>query len=259
MDDKFLEVAKLAAIEAGEIITKYSGKVHTKNIKNGDISDFATEADVRSEEIITKTLSEAFPTHNIIGEEKGITHKDSEYTWVIDPIDGTFSFEVGVPYFSVSIGLLKNNKPFAGVVLNVSSNDLFWAQEGTGAYLNGNRINVSSRDNLTETAVALDFGHRQKRQSKVEKYVIPLIYKIGYPYSFGSAVAVLAMVAQGMLDADVNQAWIWDFAAGAIIVREAGGVVTDFEGREPDWSSERLNIVASNGLIHDQILEELKK
>ena len=85
-----------------------------------------------------------------------------------------------------------------------------------------------------------------------------MIYNAGYIYSFGSAVLTLAFVANGMIDAGISQAWIWDFAAAAIILTEAGGKITDFEGNEPDWSKERLNILASNGLIHDQILEALK-
>lgn len=259
MNEDFLRVAKEAAIEAGKVIQKYSGQVHQKSIKKDDVSDFATEADLEAEELIVSILSKAFPKHNIIAEENEKTQKGSEYTWVIDPIDGTFSFEIGMPFYSVSIGLLKNNKPLLGVIYNVALNQLYWAIDGQGAYLNGNRIHVSKRNVVSEAGAVLDVGHRQRRQAKFNLYIEPLLNKVGYVYSLGSAVAVLALVAQGILDADVNQAWIWDFAAGAVIVREAGGKVTDFEGNEPDWSKERLDIVASNGLIHDEILEALKK
>lgn len=257
-DSDFLQVAKKAALEAGKVIQSYSGKIHQKNVKFGDSSDFATEADTEAEKIIVKILTKNFPSHNIIAEEGSRSHKNSEYTWVIDPLDGTFGFSHGMPYFSVSIGLLKNGKPIMGVINHVSFQNLYWAQNGKGSFLNGKKIHVSSKQVLDETACVLGVGHRQKRQQKLDLYINKLITRIGLPYEFGSAAVTLALVAQGILDLYVTQAYPWDFAAGAVIVREAGGKVTDFEGNEPDWTAERLNIVASNGLIHDQILEALK-
>lgn len=259
MEDNFLKVAKEAALEAGKVIESYAGKAHQKNIKNGDSSDFATEADSASEKKITKIIQQNFPDHNIVGEEDGKIDNGSEYTWVIDPIDGTFSFEIGYPSYGVSIGLLKNNEPIMGVIYQVATNELYMAEKGRGAYLNEQKINVSSRNKMEEAAFVLDVGHLQKRSLKFDLYIKPLLFKIGYAYSIGSAVGCLTLVAKGVFDGVVNQAWVWDFAAGTVIVREAGGKVTDFEGNEPDWSKERLNIVASNGLLHDEILEALKR
>lgn len=259
MNQDFLKVAKQAALEAEKVIQKYSGKDQLKNIKHEDASDLSTEADLEAEKIIVSLLKQAFPGHNIISEENEKNDKGSEYTWVIDPLDGTFSFLQGIPFFGISIGLLKENKPVLGVISHIGFNNLYWGMEGKGAYLNGEKIKVSSQTKLNEAGVVLDLGHMAKRQSKIDLYVTPLITKVGYNYSFGGAVAILGMVAQGILDGNVNQAWLWDFVAGAVIVREAGGKVTDFAGEEPDWSKERLNIVASNGLIHNQILEALKK
>lgn len=251
-----MKVAKQAALEAGKVIQKYSGKVHVKNIKNEDTSNFATEVDTEAEKIIVKILTKNFPSHNIIAEEGSRSHKNSEYIWVIDPLDGTFGFSHGMPYFSVSIGLLKNNYPIIGVIYHISAKDLYFAQADKGAYLNGDSIHVSQGRSLESAALAIGFGSRKKRVEK--SYIRLLIDKVGYPYSLGSAATKLALVAKGMFDAFVNEAWVWDFVAGAVIVREAGGRVTDFAGNEPDWSQERLNIVASNGLIHDQILEALR-
>lgn len=258
MDDKFLKVAKQVALEAGKVIQKYSGKVQQKNIKNEDSSDFTTEADTQAEKMIVSILSKNFPTHNIIAEEETKTNKGSEYTWVVDPLDGTISFSRQVPFFAVSIGLLKDDKPLLGVINHISFNNLYWGIAGKGGYLNGKKMRISTEDKLNEAMVMLDLGHRAKRQAKINLYVTPLITKVGYDYSFGGGVATLGMVAQGILDAFVAQAWLWDFVAGTVIIREAGGKVTDFEGNEPDWTKERLNIVASNGLIHDQIVEALK-
>lgn len=258
MEDQFLKVAKQAALEVGKIIQKYSGNFGKKTIKGGDKSNFATKADIEAEKAIIKILTTNFPEHNIIAEEGGSKDKKSDYTWVIDPVDGTFSFTHNFPYFSVSIGLIFKGKPILGVIYHVSAKDLYYAQMSKGSYLNGKSIQVSKTSSLEESACGLDFGHKKTRALNLEKYVSPLISKIGYPYSVGSAVSSQALVARGILDGYVNQAWIWDFAAGTVIVREAGGRVSDFEGNEPDWTKERLNIVASNGLIHDQILEALR-
>lgn len=258
-DSQFLKVAKQAALEAGEVIQKYAGKILVKNVKNDDTSDFASEADIEAERIIVSIISKSFPDHNIIAEEETNINKNSEYTWVVDPLDGTISFSRQVPFFAVSIGLLKDNKPLLGVINHISFNNLYWGIAGKGGYLNGKKIKISTENKLNEAMVMLDLGHRAKRQAKINLYVTPLITKVGYDYSFGGGVATLGMVAQGILDAFVAQAWVWDFVAGAVIVREAGGKVTDFEGNEPDWTKERLNIVASNGLIHNQILEALKR
>lgn len=259
MDEQFLKVAKQAALEAGKIISKYSGKDQHKNVKNEDPTDYVTKADLEAEKVIVKILTSHFPDHNLIGEEKTNINKKSKFTWVIDPLDGTISFGSGIPYFSVSIGLLKANKPILGVIYIVSFKKMYWAQKGYGAFLNGKLLKVSKKTTLKESVGTLDFGHNVKRQYKLDLYVNKLLSKIGYIYSFGSAVASSALVAEGILDINVNYGFVWDFVAGAVIVREAGGKVSDFDGNEPDWTKERLNFVASNGLIHDQILEALRE
>ena len=259
MNNDFLKVAKEAALQAGKIIQKYSGKIGKKIVKDGDKSNFATIADTEAEKIIIKILTDNFPDHSIVAEESGSRMGKSEFTWEVDPLDGSFTFGQNIPYFTVSIGLLKNNQPVVGVINHVSFNNLYWAQIDQGAFLNDEKIHVSRKKDLQETAGTLDAGHNLKRQNKMDLYINKLITKVGYPFEFGSAAVTLALVADGTLDLYVNQAFPWDFVAGAVIVKEAGGMVTDFEGREPDWSKERLNIVASNGLIHDQILEALKK
>lgn len=257
MKDDFLKIAKQAALEAGKAIQKHSGTNLDYKLKSEDNSDFVTKADFESEKIIVGILTKNFPTHNIIAEEKTQINQGSEYTWVVDPLDGTITFVHGIPYFSISIGLLKDNKPVLGVCYIISFQQMFWAAEGQGAYLNGKKIHASAQNALGAAVCGLDFGHKKRRPGKIKAYVDFLINKIAYPYSLGSSAANLALVGRGVLDAYICQAWLWDFAAGVVIVREAGGKVTDFEGNEPDWTQERLNIIASNGLLHDQILEAL--
>lgn len=259
MNDNFLKIAKEAALEAGKVISSYIGKENKKEIKDGDSSNFATIADVEAEAVIKKIIIASFPQHSIIAEESGKIDNSSEYIWVVDPLDGTLSFEHNVPFFCVSIGLLKNNIPILGVIYRVSTGDLFWAEQDKGAFLNGERLMVSTQQNLDESVVIVDMGHKQRRPAKLDLYIKPMVNRVGYIYSFGSAVLTLGFVATGMVDAGVSQAWIWDFAAASVILTEAGGKVTDLEGNESDWTKERLNIVASNGLLHDQILVELKR
>ena len=254
MEDKFLEIAKEAAIEAGKIIAGYFGKKHQYNYKNKDQSDFATQADLKAEQKIVEILTKNFPTHNIIAEESGKGHKGSKYTWVIDPLDGTFSFSIGMPYFAVSIGLLKENQPILGVIYHVLSKDLYWAALGSGAFVNGQKIQTSAKKSLDRSAFILDHGHFKRRASKIDLYILPLMKKAGYIYSLGSAVMSMALIGKGSQDGMAIQAWIWDFAAGAVIVKEAGGKVTDFTGQEIDWSKDRLDVIASNGIIHDEII-----
>lgn len=259
MNNDFLKVAKQAALEAGKVIMSYCGKDQHKNIKHEDPTDYATKADLEAEKTIVKILISSFPNHNLIAEEGAKIDQKSEFTWVVDPLDGSISFGSGIPYFSVSIGLLEGDIPILGVIYNVSFKHLYWAQKEHGVFLNGKAVQVSQKKSLKESVGSLDFGHNVKRQQKLDLYVNKLITKIGYLYSFGSAVASLGMVAEGILDLYVNHAYPWDFAAGAVIVKEAGGMVTDFEGNEPDFTKDRLNIVASNGLIHNEILEALRK
>lgn len=259
MEDQFLKVAKEAALEAGKVIQSYSNKFGEKIVKEGDRSNFVTKADLESEKVIVEILTRNFPDHSVVAEEGGGAAKKSEFVWMVDPLDGTFTFGQNIPYYTVSIGLLRGGKPIIGVINHIGFKNLYWAQSGEGAFLNGEKIHVSNKRSLEEAACVLGVGHRRKRQQKIDLYVNRLITKIGFPYEFGSAAVTLALVAQGTLDLYVSQAYPWDFAAGAVIVREAGGKVTGFDGNESEWNKERLNIVASNGLVHEVILEALKK
>lgn len=258
MNDHFLKVAKQAAVEAGKVISQYIGKKHQYQFKNQDQSDFSTRADLQAEQKIVEILTKNFPETSIIAEESGQASRTSEYTWVIDPIDGTTSFAAGMFYFAVSIGLLKGQEPILGVVYHVMNNDLYWAQKGQGAYLNGKSIHVNQKTDLNSAVFAMDFGHKKRRLPKIDLYIVPILKQAGYVYAVGSTVMSLVLVASGVQDGMSSQAWLWDVIAGAVIVKEAGGRVTDFAGKELDWTQQRFDILATNGLIHDEILEALK-
>lgn len=258
MDDKFLQIAKKAATEAGEIVAGFFGKLGDAKFKDGDSSNLLTKADLASEKLIKNLIKKNFPDHNIIAEEAGKTNQKSEYTWVIDPLDGTTSFSSKMPHFGIAIGLLKNNKPVLGVINWVLTRELYWAEAGKGAYLNGKKIKGRKNNKLEEAVIGFEVGTRKYRDQKFKQYVEPLFFKVRYPYFIGSSAVSFVLLAKGSLDAVIEEAWPWDFVAGVVIVREAGGKVTDFAGNEPDWTKERLSVIASNGLIHDQILKELK-
>ncbi|MBI2334630.1 inositol monophosphatase [Candidatus Daviesbacteria bacterium] len=258
MNDKFLKVAKQAALEAGDFIFNFFGKNIELILKKGDSSNLVTKADLGSEEIIVRLIKKNFPDHNIIAEEKGKTKGDSNFTWIIDPLDGTTSFASGIPNFAVSIGLLKDNKPFLGVINWVARQELYWAQKGKGAYLNNQKILVRKTKKIEDGVFGFSVGTTARREEKLKAYILPLFSKVRYPYILGSVAVDLSLISKGALDAAIGQGYAWDFAGGVIIVSEAGGKVTDLEGDEPDWTQERFSIVASNGLIHDQILEALK-
>lgn len=257
MNDEFLKVAKQAALEAGKVIMSYYGQNHKLMFKT-DNSDFATQADLDAEKIIVEVITKNFPDHNIISEEKVRIDKKSTLTWAIDPIDGTVSFASKMPFFAVSIGLLENNQPILGVIYHVELKDLYWAEKDKGSFLNGKKILVSKTKKLADAVVGLGIGSIGRRKEKLKDYFYPLLDKVRFVYMLGGGAVTMALLAKGSLDAFPNKAWIWDQAAAGIIITEAGGKISDRFGNPVDWSKERAEFIASNGLIHDEILEALR-
>lgn len=256
-NDNFLKVAKEAALEAGKIVKKYYLSELTLQGK-GHYSNFATKADLESEQKIIQIITKNFPGHNIIAEESGKIDKKSKYSWAIDPIDGTIPFVDGIPVFGVSIGVLKNNHPLIGVIYMVARDELYWAQKGKGAFLNGKKIEVRKESNLQNATIGLELGH-MNRAARLDKLWKPIVDKVRYVYLYGASIAILCYIARGWIDAYVQEANIWDLAAGALLITEAGGKVTHFSGKEADFSVDRPQLICSNGLIHDQILKTLKQ
>lgn len=255
-EDKFLKVAKEAALEAGKVILSFYGQDHKLMIKT-DHTDFATQADLEAEKIIVEAITKNFPSHNIISEETVRIDNKSPFTWAIDPIDGTISFVSKMPFFAVSIGLLENNEPIAGVIYHVAQNDLYWAKIDKGAYLNGRKIAVSKTAKLENSVIGLGIGGINRRKDKLKDYFYPLLDKVRYIYMLGGGAVSMAFVARGFLDALPNTAWIWDQTAAGIIITEAGGKISDRFGNPVDWSVDKAECIASNGLIHDQIIKAL--
>lgn len=252
-----LELAKKAASEAGNKLLSLQGKKHRFKEKKR-LGDFATEADLAAEEIILKRLKREFPKHNFISEEMGEIDKGSEYTWIIDPLDGTIAFTAGLDNFGTSIGLLKANTPFLGVTNFPALKQFYWAEKGKGAFLNDKKTSVSKSDRLIDSIVGLDFAYAGGRKKELERLAFPIVDKVRYPPMFACAALGASYVARGVFDGYIHGAHPWDFAAGTVIVEEAGGKVTDYKGKSIDWSKDWINLFASNGLLHDKILSLIK-
>ena len=246
MKKEIEEIAK----RAGEVLLKQFNNL--ESIRKKGKNDIVTSADMDSEKLIIKEISDRYPTHSILSEEMGSLDKKSDYCWLIDPLDGTVNYASGLPFFSVSMGLSYKNEIISGLVYDPVKNETFRAEKGKGAFLNGNRIAVSKTKNLEDSLIGISF-----RGKKRPDYFDDLLRNSRGARSYGSAALELAYVACGRLGAYVNPSLHpWDTAAGSLIVREAGGRVTDFNGKETFPFDSTL---ATNGKIHDSILMVIQK
>ncbi|MGA9408736.1 MAG: inositol monophosphatase family protein [Bacteroidota bacterium] len=254
-----LNVAKEAALEAGKFLKYNLGKVKHIERKQGQEINLVTEIDKQAEALIIKKIKQHYPSHNILAEESGEQHIQSEYKWVIDPLDGTTNFTHALPIFCVSIGIELNGTIVAGAIYDPSADEMFTAEKGRGAFLNGKKIHVSSNDSLINSLLVTGFPYNVKENPNhvVEHFVKFLMEGQGVR-RLGSAALDLAYIATGRLDGYwevfLNP---WDKAAGILLVQEAGGVVTDFKNNPA--SIYEPNTLATNGKIHDLMISVLQK
>ncbi len=253
-----LDVAITAAHRAGGLLRMHFERgvqAHTKSTP----FDVVTEADKASETTIVAELTKAFPSHRILSEEGGGNHAESEYVWLVDPIDGTTNFAHGHPQFCVSIALQYAGRTVVGVVYNVMRDELFTAERGAGAWLNGRPIRVSCTPTLTHSLLGTGFPYDRQSdpQNNLDQFGDLLLRAQGVLHG-GSAAIDLATLAAGQLDGYWEfKLKPWDLAAGAILVDEAGGSVTSPQGSALDlWTG---NVVASNGHIHGEMLAHLRQ
>ncbi len=220
------------------------------------INNLVTEIDEAAERLIIQIIKDKFPQHGVIGEEYGSKDLESEYKWIIDPIDGTVNFAHGVPLCCVSIGLMYGDDIVLGAVYNPMMNELFFAEKGKGATLNGQPIKVSAKSDLQQSFLVTGFPY-QYPEGKDPVRIFEHFLKKGLPIRrLGSAALDLCWVAAGRFDAfwEYNLQ-PWDMAAGILIIDEAGGRVSDFSGSKMTvWNKE---IIASNGILHEMLLSEI--
>jgi myo-inositol-1(or 4)-monophosphatase len=250
--ESYLNIAVEIATEAGSLVDRLSRQPHEISYKRK--SDIVTEVDKRSEAMIIERLHRHFPGHAIVAEEGGGTDTGSDYCWYVDPLDGTTNFAHGFPVYCVSLGLACRDEVIAGVVYDPNRRELFAAERGAGATLNGQRISVSPTASLSESLLGTGFPPFASNHDLNLQMFFKLTHLSHGIRRAGAAALDLCSVAagrfEGFWELKLNP---WDKAAGALMVTEAGGRITDLAGGP--FSLHRDEVFASNGLIHDSMLD----
>ncbi|MBP0012216.1 MAG: inositol monophosphatase [Roseofilum sp. SBFL] len=255
----YLEIATEAALAGGAVVMSYQGKL-TDIQEKGRPGDIVTEADKASEAVILEILQRHFPDHSILAEESGkLGDRQSRYLWAIDPLDGTTNYSHGYPNFSVSIGLLIDGVPQVGVVFDPSRQELFRAAQGLGATLNRQAIAVSTTPTLADSLLVTGFAYdrRETDDNNYAQFCHFTHFTQGVRRG-GSAAIDLAYVACGRLDGYWERGLSpWDITAGMVLVKEAGGKVSAYDGSMFDITTGR--ILATNGHLHDPMIQVLSQ
>lgn len=238
-----INIAIKAARKAGDIILRYHNQIELLNIKNKAKNDFVSEIDKASETEIINEIHEAFPEHSILAEETGEITKDIKYQWIIDPLDGTNNYLHKYPHYAISIAMYERDKAKHCVIYDPFKEELFYASRGMGAYLNDNRIRVSNTKEMQNALIGTGFPFRNADfLTKYLEIFAEIHPKVTDIRRSGSAALDLAYIAAGRLDGfwefGLNK---WDIAAGILLIKEAGGFISDFSGKN--------NLFAENGII----------
>lgn len=249
----FVTTAAAIAREAGALLMGYF-RQRVKVEYKGEV-DLVTVADRQSEALILERIRAHWPHHDVIGEEGARVESGSDYRWYVDPLDGTTNFAHGFPVFCVSLALEHKGRRIAGVIYDPTRDELFTAEQGSGAYLNSEKIRVSKIENLAECLVATGFPSHKRHQNPNIFFYHQITLRTHGVRRAGSAALDLCCVACGRFDAfwefNLNP---WDTAAGVLIVEEAGGTITDFQSGP--FRIESRETLASNGLVHQALLAE---
>jgi len=248
----YSEVAASIALEAGSLLRYYFERRVTFEMK-GEY-DLVTEADKASEKLVVERIRQHFPEHGIVAEEGGGHEGLSDYRWFVDPLDGTTNFAHSYPVWNVTLALEKAGELVAGVVFNPSRDELFTAERGGGAFLNGNRIRVSKVARVADALLCTGFPNHNRAVNPNIHYFHELAMSAHGVRRSGSAAIDLSDVACGRLDGfwEIGLS-PWDMAAGILLIEEAGGVCTDMQGGRHHLKSP--HILTDNGLIHDELLQ----
>lgn len=251
-------VATNAALKAGNILKKDFGKPVSFETKEGR-HNIVTEMDQLAEKEIIEMIKSHFPDHGFLAEESGESGKKEGIQWIIDPIDGTVNFAHKIPMFSVSIAVAFQSDILAGVVYSPMVDELFISEKGHGAYLNGERLKVTETAVLDSAIIATGFPYNVHENPLCCLDHFATFAKLGIPLRrIGSAAIDLAYVAAGRYDSFWEVSLRpWDYAAGKLLIEEAGGQFTNFKG-EPYKALSEGPIVASNGILHDQMVKNIK-
>ena len=253
-----LTIAKRAALSASRILLRHFDNLERLSVTAKQRNDFVSEADVQAEQEIIQTLRKTYPNHGILAEESGEQHGHDDYQWVIDPLDGTTNFLHGIPHFAISIGFRHKNRLEAGLVYDPIRQEMFTASRGAGAQMNDRRMRVSNIPQMENALLGTGFPFRHpQHQPAYLNFFSSLFGKCVEVRRAGAASLDLAYVASGRLDGywefGLKE---WDIAAGALLVQEAGGLVSDFVGGNDFMKSG--NIVAGNPKVFKALLQEMR-
>ncbi|MBI3788910.1 MAG: inositol monophosphatase [Ignavibacteriales bacterium] len=254
-----IQLATEAALEAGRFLKMSVGKIKQIERKQGQELNLVTEIDKKSEEMIIRKIKQRYPHHDFLAEESGSHEKQSDYKWVIDPLDGTTNFTHGFPIFCVSIALEVKGEVVLGVVYDPNADELYSAEKGKGATLNGKPIRVSKVSKLIESMLVTGFPYTiRDNPDEIIRHFSSFLVEAQAIRRLGSAALDLCYVAAGRLDG-FWEAYLnpWDMAAGVLIAEEGGGTFTDFRGFPSSIYNKQL--LVSNGLIHEQMVKVLCK
>jgi len=254
-----LNVMIAAARKAARAIKRDFGELEKLQVSLKSPANFVTAADRRAEETIYAELMKARPGYGFLGEESGRREgSDKSHTWIVDPLDGTTNFLHGIPHFAISIALERDGAVVAGLIYNPATDEMFIAEKGKGAFLNDQRIRVAARTRLAEAIVACGIAHHGHGDVSLSRKEVGAVQEhVAGVRRFGAAALDLAWIAAGRLDGYWERTLKpWDLAAGLVLVREAGGFVTDCEGQDEIFS--KGHVVAGNEAIHKGLLSLLK-
>jgi myo-inositol-1(or 4)-monophosphatase len=250
----YTNIALIAAKAGAEVLLKYYNAV--LNIEYKGETDPVTQADKKSQKIIIKIIKDNFPQHGILAEEDGIDESDREYCWIIDPLDGTVNFVHGLPMFCVSIGLKHKNEIISGIIYSPIMKEVFIAEKNKGSWLNGKRIEVSKIKDVIRALAVTGFSYSFRENNiKVMKNFQDIMLQVQGVRRFGSAALDMAYVASGRFEFFWEENLKpWDIAAGILVVKEAGGEVSDYSGLKNCFFEN--TVLASNSIaVHMKILE----
>jgi len=254
-----INVMVKAARRAGRSLKRDLGEIEHLQVSMKGPANFVSLADKRAEEMLYTDLAKARPGYGFIGEEGGSREgSDKSHTWIVDPLDGTTNFLHGIPQFAISIGLAREGTVIAGVIYNPANDELYIAERGKGAFLNDQRLRVAGRRKLDECVVACGLPHIGRGDHKQSlNEMAALQNKVAGFRRFGAASLDMAYVAAGRLDGYWERnLQAWDIAAGQILVREAGGMVSGVEGHDNALTTR--NVVCGNEFVHGELVKILK-
>ncbi|MET3614628.1 myo-inositol-1(or 4)-monophosphatase [Rhizobium aquaticum] len=251
-----LNVMVQAAFKAGKSLSRDFGEVQNLQVSVKGPGDYVSQADRKAEKIVKDELLKARPTYGFLGEESDeIKGTDGAHRWIVDPLDGTTNFLHGIPQFAVSIALERNNEIVAGVVFNPATDELYTAEKGGGTFLNDRRLRVAARKELSDSVITCGVPHLGRGNHG--KFLVELRHVMGEVSGirrFGAASLDLAYVAAGRCDGYWETGLAaWDIAAGILLIKEAGGWVSDFDGKTN--MLETGSVVAGNEYIHKALLD----